>query len=108
MEVLLIPPVAFVIYLVLVSVLARAGEALAGETKPANAAKTTAYASGEEAAASSGVPGYRPFIRTALFFAVLHLGVLVLASGSFSDGFSGAAVVYVIGLIAALLALILG
>ena len=104
MEFLLIPPIAFVVYLALVSLLAVIGRALAGAPPPSSLVKSNAYASGEAPVKGSGAPGYRPFIRTALFFAVLHLGVLVLASG----GFSGTAALYLIGLIAALLALIVG
>ena len=49
-------------------------------------------------------PGYRPFFVVALFFAVLHLGALMLGSGSASP----AMLVYLLGLMLALLALILG
>ncbi|MCZ7668936.1 MAG: hypothetical protein M5U34_17940 [Chloroflexi bacterium] len=45
-----------------------------------NAAKTSAYTGGETLPLKSGVPGYRPFFVVALFFAVLHLGVLMLGS----------------------------
>ncbi len=49
-------------------------------------------------------PGYRPFFVVALFFAVLHLGVLVLATGISSPVMR----IYLLGLMLALLALILG
>ena len=49
-------------------------------------------------------PGYRPFFVVALFFAVLHLGVLVLATGIPSPVMR----IYLLGLLLALLALILG
>ena len=50
------------------------------------------------------MPGYRPFFLVALFFAILHLSVLVLGSGGFTI-ITGA---YLVGIILALVALILG
>jgi hypothetical protein len=49
-------------------------------------------------------PGYRPFMVVALFFAVIHLGILMIGS----SGLTPLAGVYLAGLIMALLALILG
>ena len=103
-EFLLIPPVAFLIYLLLVAVLSDIGRVMAGTDHPSSAFKSSAYASGEAPHMGSGAPGYRPFFRVALFFAVLHLGVLVLASG----GLSPVTAVYLLGLMLALVALILG
>ncbi|MCB8987896.1 MAG: hypothetical protein H6661_09140, partial [Ardenticatenaceae bacterium] len=51
-----------------------------------------------------GLPGYRPFFVIALFFAVLHLGVLMLGSSIPSP----ISVLYLAGLILALIALVLG
>lgn len=103
MEILFAPPVAFLIYLLLVSVLSGIGRVMAGPAHP-NAAKSSAYASGEDSTTPTTVPGYRPFFKAALFFAILHLGVVVLASGVASTG----AVLYLAGLMVALVALILG
>lgn len=103
-EILLLPPVAFLFYLGLVSILSLVGRVLAGTEHPSSEAKSSAYASGEAAPAAIGVPGYRPYFLVALFFATLHLGVLVLATG----GTSPVALIYLIGLMVSLLALILG
>jgi NADH:ubiquinone oxidoreductase subunit 3 (subunit A) len=103
MSFLLIPPVAFVIYLVLVKVLARMGQSLAGPGQ-ASALKSSTYGSGEEGPTTTAVPGYRPFFLIALFFAILHLSVLVLGSG----GLTPIMGVYLVGIILALVALILG
>jgi len=102
-EVLFSPPVAFLIYLVLVGLLYILGRVLAG---PAHVTwlKSSTYASGEAPPTQLAAPGYRPFFVVALFFAVLHLGVLVLGSG-FSTPIM---FVYLFGLMLALLALILG
>ncbi|MBZ0281604.1 MAG: hypothetical protein K8L97_12765 [Anaerolineae bacterium] len=77
---------------------------MAGTHHPVSTLKSSPYASGEASHVSSGAPGYRPFFRISLFFAVLHLGGLVLASG----GLSSSAAVYLLGLVLALVALILG
>jgi NADH:ubiquinone oxidoreductase subunit 3 (subunit A) len=103
MEILFAPPIAFLIYLLLVSVLSAIGGILAGPAHP-NTAKSSTYASGEEAMPGAPAPGYRPFFKVALFFAILHLGVIVLASGGASTG----STLYLIGLMVALVALILG
>jgi NADH:ubiquinone oxidoreductase subunit 3 (subunit A) len=102
-DILFLPPVAFLIYVLLASALTLAGRFFAGHSNP-NPAKSSAYASGEEALPGSAAPGYRPFFKVALFFAVLHLGVVVLGSGSASV----VSVLYLIGLMLALIALILG
>jgi NADH:ubiquinone oxidoreductase subunit 3 (subunit A) len=69
----------------------------------ASPGKQAKYAGGEEHASEPAAPGYRPFMKVALFFAVLHLGVLMIATSSFSPSTA----LYVIGLIVALLALML-
>ena len=77
MNILFSPLIAFLVYLGLVGLLALAGKKLAGPSTY-NSVKSSTYSSGEAAPTSVGVPGYRPFFVVALFFAVLHLGVLVL------------------------------
>ena len=81
----------------------RAGRLLAAPTK-ATPIKLSTYASGETAPKHQVGPGYRPYFVVALFFAILHLGILVLGSG----GMNTIALVYLIGIMIALLALILG
>lgn len=105
MNVLLQPPWALLIYVLLVSVLVGLGQFLAGPSAP-SAEKSNLYASGEASPdpADRSVPGYRPFFVVALFFAVLHLGVLVLATSDLS----GSSAAYVCGLLIVLLTLILG
>jgi NADH:ubiquinone oxidoreductase subunit 3 (subunit A) len=101
-QILLTPPIAFLIYLLLVAVLSGIGRVLAGEERP-NPLKSSMYMGGERPS-TSGVPGYRPFFVIALFFAVLHLGVLMLGS----SGLTPLAGIYLLGLLLVLLALILG
>jgi NADH:ubiquinone oxidoreductase subunit 3 (subunit A) len=102
-ETLLTPPVAFLIYILLVSLLSGAGRILSGPSRPATV-KSSPYASGEKTSPNTTAPGYSPFFRVALFFAVLHLGAVVVATGGLSLMAGG----YLLGLILVLIALILG
>jgi NADH:ubiquinone oxidoreductase subunit 3 (subunit A) len=103
MEILLYPPAAFLIYLLLVLLIERAGKMLAGQEHP-NPLKSSTYGGGEKAPSYRAAPGYRPFFLIAFFFAFLHLGMLIVGTGNlnWSQG------VYLAGLIMALIALILG
>ena len=97
------PPIAFLLYLGLAGILYLIGRALAGPSQ-ASPEKTKTYSSGEVLPSQVTAPGYRPFFVVALFFAIVHLGMLVLGSG----GFTPITIIYMIGLIFSLLALILG
>jgi NADH:ubiquinone oxidoreductase subunit 3 (subunit A) len=101
MNLLLTPPLAFLAYIPLVLVLVGIGRLLAGPAH-ANAVKTSVYGSGEESPTFEAAPGYEPFFLIALFFAIVHLAMLVLAIGSLP----APAVVYLGGLFVALVALI--
>jgi NADH:ubiquinone oxidoreductase subunit 3 (subunit A) len=102
-NILLSPPLAFLIYIPIVLVIALVGKRLAG---PAHASemKSSIYGSGEIAPKGAEAPGYRPFFLIAFFFAFLHLGMLVLGTG----GRSQTEAIYLIGLLVGLLALMLG
>ena len=100
---LLTPPVAFMSYVVLAAILFGAGKVLAGP-EHGSLAKSSTYGSGEASPTAMAAPGYRPFMIVALFFAVIHLGILVLGS----SGLTPLSGVYLGGLILVLLALILG
>ncbi len=79
------PPVAFVIYILLVGLLYGFGRLLAPAGRR-SMAKSSIYAGGEVAATAKAAPGYRRFFIVALFFAVLHLGALVLATAGLATG----------------------
>ena len=85
MDFLLSPPVAFLIYILLVGVLYGFGRVLAPAGRR-SVAKSSIYAGGEVAATAKAAPGYRRFFIVALFFAVLHLGALVLATAGLATG----------------------
>jgi NADH:ubiquinone oxidoreductase subunit 3 (subunit A) len=103
MDWILTPPFAFLIYVPLVFLIALFGRGLAGKSK-ADPAKSSIYSSGEAAPTNLAAPGYKPFFMVAFFFAILHLGMLVLGSGSVSL----ISPIYIGGLLIALVALILG
>ena len=104
MSILLMPPIAFVIYVVAVGALTQLGKRLAGSNPPqASPLKTNLYASGN-APSEQAAPGYRAFFSIALFFAILHLSALVIGSSDLSP----IAAIYLIGLALTLLALLLG
>jgi NADH:ubiquinone oxidoreductase subunit 3 (subunit A) len=100
---MLTPPIAFLIYIPLVLLIVGFGRVLAGASRP-SAMKTSVYGSGEAPPLFAAAPGYRPFFLIAFFFAIIHLGMLVLGIGS--QPMPAAA--YIVGLLLALAALILG
>lgn len=103
MENILTPPIAFLIYIPMVLLIIWLGKQLAGQAKPSEA-KSSSYGSGEKAPTMAAAPGYRPFFIIAFFFAILHLGMLVLGVGELDESQA----IYIIGLSVALIALILG
>ena len=103
MDLILTPPFAFLLYIPLVLAIVGAGRMLAGAARP-TAMKTSVYGSGEASPTTAAAPGYRPFFLIAFFFAVVHLGMLVLGIGSLPIP----AAAYIVGLLLALAALILG
>ena len=81
MDILLTPPIAFLLYIPLVLLIYWAGRQLAGP-ETSNPAERSGYGSGEKAPNMAAAPGYRPFFLVAFFFAILHLGMLVLGIGN--------------------------
>jgi NADH:ubiquinone oxidoreductase subunit 3 (subunit A) len=100
---ILTPPIAFIVYLILIGVLSGVSWKLAAQGQPSEQ-KSSTYSSGEAPPTKVAAPGYQPFFVIALFFAILHLGVLILGS----IGISTVSVIYLAGLILTLIVLILG
>ena len=100
---LLSPLAAFLIYVAVASAVSGLGRLFSAQGRKTEF-KTASYASGEENDPVPAAPGYRQFFVVALFFAVLHLGVLMIGSSDLSS----VAGIYLLGLILALVALILG
>ncbi len=103
MDWILTPPFAFLIYIPLVLIITLVGRKMAGPSK-SDPAKSSVYGSGEAAPTNLAAPGYKPFFLVAFFFAILHLGMLVLGSGTLLN----IQPFYVLGMLVALVALILG
>jgi len=104
MQTLLTPPLAFLIYLVVSLGILGLGRLLAPQEGPSSPMKVEPYASGEAGDTTFAAPGYSPFFLIAFFFAVVHLGVLILGTGEFSPK----VLPYVLGLLMTLAAVILG
>lgn len=102
-SILFSPLVAFLIYFALSFAASGIGKLLSAKGRKTEF-KTATYASGEEHDPIPAAPGYRQFFVVALFFAVLHLGVLMIGSSDLSP----VAGLYLLGLVLALVALILG
>ena len=103
MSTVLLPPIAFLVYLLLGAVIFRLGRSLAGLSLP-NALKSSTYACGEAPPLAHAAPGDGSYFVTALFFGVLHLGILVVATSDLSIS----AGLFLLGLVAALLVLLVG
>ena len=60
MDIILTPPLAFLIYIPLVLIIFWIGKGLAGPEKPGSPLKRSLYGSGELAPTQIAAPGYRP------------------------------------------------
>ena len=101
-NILFAPLIVFFIYFAVVSVASWLGRLFSARGHDAEF-KSATYASGEANDPGLAAPGYHQFFVVALFFAVLHLGVLMIGS----SGLSLSAVPYLLGLILILVALVL-
>lgn len=100
---ILAPMIAFFVYFLVVSIASRLGRLFSAHGQETEF-KSATYASGEANDPNPAAYSYREFFVVALFFAVLHLGILMVGSSALSP----AAVPYLIGLMLVLVALILG
>lgn len=101
-DLLLTPLFAFAIYFAVISVFSVLGRLFAARGRESEI-KSAPYASGENFDLIPAAPGYRQFFVVALFFAVLHLGAIMLGGSDLSL----VTLVYLLGLMLALTALIL-
>lgn len=104
MNILLSPPLAFLIYIPLVLIIVWLGRTLSSGPNRPGMRESSLYSSGEPGPTTQAAPGYRPFFLIAFFFAILHLAMLVLGSSTLNL----TTAVYLVGVILALVALILG
>lgn len=77
---LLLPPVAFSIFLLVGLLLLLFGSMLAAKTSSNPRGKKTQYACGEDVPAARVQPDYSLFFPFALFFTIIHVTALILAT----------------------------
>ena len=97
------PIAALFVNILFVLFLFQLGKKLAGKEHPSDE-KSSIYGGGESAPMESSIPGYRPFILVAFFFALFHLAILILGTSSMQP----TAIIYTIGIGLALVALMAG
>lgn len=102
-DLLLTPAMAFLIYLGATSLLSRVGH-FAAVKRPYDPLQSSTYAGGEHPSKDGALPDYSSSFVIALFFGVVHVGVLMVGS----DTGSPLAAIYLIGLSITLAAFILG
>ena len=96
-ELLLTPPVAFVILLAAAGLLYFLLGRLSPGSKRASKGQVSPYACGEEQPTEQGIPDYSQFFPFAFFFTILHVAELTVATvPSLTAGSSIIAVFYVL------------
>ena len=78
-EFILFPPVAFVIFLTVGVLIEICGSSLAAKGKTSGGKKTQ-YACGEDVPAQRVQPDYSDFFPFALFFSIIHVTALIMAT----------------------------
>jgi NADH-quinone oxidoreductase subunit A len=78
-EILLSPPVAFILILAVVVLIYRLGKRMAPKLTRTGG-KLTSYACGEDIPGTKVQFGYRLFFFVALFFTIMHVAALVIAT----------------------------
>ena len=78
-DILLSPPIAFVLFLIAAVLLFRLGRRMAPKSN-AVGGKLTSYACGEDMPGQKIQFGYRLFFFVALFFTIMHVAALVIAT----------------------------
>jgi NADH-quinone oxidoreductase subunit A len=111
MDILLFPPVAFIIVLLFALGLSRLVSGCAPASKPeAGSGKNKPYACGEDIPAEKVIPDYHEFFPFAIFFTLLHVAGLMLATWSLNPFSMGLEVVlsYVVAVAVILAILFVG
>ncbi len=78
-DILISPPVAFVLFLVAATLLYHLGRRMAPKLNNVGG-KLTSYACGEDMPGTKIQFGYRLFFFVALFFTIMHVAALVIAT----------------------------
>ena len=104
MSILLTPPIAIILYAGIGALIFFIAGKMAPPEDTTDERKHEHYSSGEQEINNADTPGYKPFLLIACFFAILHLSILVIGMSNLS--FSS--LVFLVAIIAALIALMLG
>jgi NADH:ubiquinone oxidoreductase subunit 3 (subunit A) len=92
------PPIAFAVYLLLIWTISRLSSGLAAKQSKA-AGKDLPYACGEEFAGEKAEPEYGDFFPFAIFFTMMHVAVLMLATLAIAPSLAsylGSGIVYLV------------
>lgn len=87
MEIILYPPVAFILSLITVGLFSAFFSGFEPKTSQSGE-KTKTYACGEDFPAEKLVPNYEEFYPFAIFFTILHVAGLMLASWAIAGAVS--------------------
>jgi len=94
MNILLSPPIAFAIALLFITVVSELLAPLAPSPKTApGSGKNKPYGCGEEVSEQRVSPDYHGFFPFAIFFTLLHVAALMIATWSFNPGSAGLSMV---------------
>ena len=78
-DILISPPIAFVLFAIIATLLFRLGRRMAPKANNVGG-KLTSYACGEDMPGTKIQFGYRLFFFVALFFTIMHVAALVIAT----------------------------
>ena len=102
MDILLFPPITFIISLFVIYIFASIFSSFPPKSQP-NSEKTKTYACGEDFPSEKVVPNYEEFYPFAIFFTILHVAGLMIATLSSLTVISGLIPVIYILIIAVIL-----
>jgi len=78
-ELLLAPPIAFGIFLLIILIIDRVGDSISADRVTLKGSFRTAWASGEDPPEQSGRPSYRLY-HVGIGFTIVHVAVLLVAT----------------------------
>lgn len=87
MEILIYPPISFVLILVITLIVAKGLKSFEPKVSQ-NPEKTKTYACGEDFPAQKVIPSYEEFYPYAIFFTILHVAALMIMTLAFSTEIS--------------------
>lgn len=104
-KILLFPPVAFSLFVLVGAILLGLGSLMAAEGQ-AHSGKKTQYACGEDVPAAKVQPDYGFFFPFALFFTILHVTALIMATLPLGNNIALLGGLYLVGVALSLYTLV--